>query len=138
MVYYNILGIFIIRGVGGLSLGGGDYELCPLRVKRFGPCRRFSGPCSCLLVGIRALNQALALNRSGGSALMVKEIFGGFHKFRGDFYGVSIIRVILFWRHIWGPTTHGNYPSSSAHYVPSGILHASAAERRHGWAQLPF
>ena len=27
MVYYNILGIFIIRGWGGLLLGGGDYSL---------------------------------------------------------------------------------------------------------------
>ena len=26
MVYYNILGIFIIRGLGGLLLGGGDYN----------------------------------------------------------------------------------------------------------------
>ena len=26
MVYYNILGIFIIRGVGGSLLGGGDYS----------------------------------------------------------------------------------------------------------------
>ena len=29
MVYYNILGIFIIRGVGGLLLGGGDYKNNP-------------------------------------------------------------------------------------------------------------
>ena len=27
MVYYNILGIFIIRGWGGLLLGGGDYNI---------------------------------------------------------------------------------------------------------------